>query len=69
MTNYQKTSTAKTTIWKRTADGLQLVRTIPGLPYGTSQTIHVEEFGKASLSGTRKTGSGAGEVIDEDTVD
>jgi len=51
MTNYQKDPTAKTTIWRRTNDGLKLIKTVPGLPYGTAQTVRIEGFGNATLTG------------------
>ena len=35
MANYAKETGPKTTIWREGADGLTLVATEPGLPYGT----------------------------------
>jgi hypothetical protein len=65
MVSYQKGSTPKTTIWRQTSSGPQLVKTIPGLPYGTSQTALVEGLGNARLSGIDKAGSGASETVIE----
>jgi hypothetical protein len=65
MVSYQKDVTPKTTIWRQTPSGLQLVRTIPGLPYGTAQTVRIDGLGNATLSGTQRSGSGASEAITE----
>ena len=65
MVSDQKDSTPKTTIWKQTTSGLQLVKTIPGLLYGTSQTALVEGLGTAKLSGIQKAGSDASETVEE----
>jgi hypothetical protein len=53
----------KTTIWKD--GGLSLVKTIRGLPYGTSDTAFIEGLGKAVCSGIQKSGSGNNESIVE----
>jgi hypothetical protein len=65
MVSYQKDLTPKTTIWKQTTGGLQLVKTIPGLPYGTSQTAFIEGLGNARRSGIANAGSGASETVKE----
>lgn len=65
MANYQKDLTPKTTIWRQTKDGLQLIKTIPGLPYGTAQTVSIEGLGIATLSGKQQAGSGASETVTE----
>ena len=56
---------AKTTIWKNTSDGLALVQTLPGLPFGAAMEISVPGLGAARRSGMQTTGSGKGEVIKE----
>jgi hypothetical protein len=65
MVSYQKDPTPKTTIWKQTSSGLQLIKTIPGLPYGTSQMTLVEGLGNAKRTGIVRAGSGASETVEE----
>jgi len=65
MTSSRKDTAPKTTIWKSTAGGTTLVKTLRGLPYGTARTAFIEGLGEANLSGTQKSGSGNNETIVE----
>lgn len=56
---------AKTTIWRTTANGTVLVKTLAGLPYGTASIVHIEGLGQATRSGIQTTGSGANEAVVE----
>jgi hypothetical protein len=64
MVSYQKDSTPKTTIWKQTTSGLQLVKTISGLQYGTAQRAVVGGLGNAKRSGIVTAGSASETVIE-----
>ena len=55
----------KTTIWKRGVDGLTLVKTFPGLPFGDRERIFVENFGEVLRSSVTKHGSGENETVEE----
>jgi len=57
-----------TTFWQESDNGLTLIETIPGLPYGTpgmGQTVATRQYGEALCSGVTKSGSGANEGITE----
>lgn len=56
---------AKTTVWRRGPDGLTLVRTFDGLPYGTATNVVIPGLGEAHRSGIQTSGSGKGEAITE----
>jgi len=53
----------KTTIWKRGIDGLTLVKTFTGLPFGDKERIYVENLGEALRSGVTKSGSDENETV------
>lgn len=56
---------ARTTIWQNTPNGLALLRTIPGLPYGTASKVFIDGLGEARQTGRQTTGSGRNEAIVE----
>lgn len=65
MADSTKDTRPKTTIWKNGVDGLTLVKTIPGLPYGTQTAVFIEGLGEAVYSGIQKSGSGTNESVVE----
>ena len=68
MANYAKKTGPKTTIWREGANGLALVATEPGLPYGTPTigiVLHHPSYGEARCSGVTHSGSGANQSVIE----
>ena len=65
MTEQIKIVKQKTTIWKTKNGETILIMTLPGLPYGTSNTVFIEGVGEAIQSGVQSTGSGNNKSIVE----
>lgn len=68
MANFAKETGPKTTIWREGADGLTLVATEPGLPYGTptiGNVLRLPSYGEVRCSGVAHTGSGVNQSIVE----
>ncbi len=65
MSNYANKPNSKTTVWRNGPEGLILVKTIRGLPYGTERTIFIDSLGEAQRSGIQKSGSGNNEGVTE----
>ena len=58
---------ARTTVWQNRprATVLVLVRTLKGLPYGTSEIAMIEGLGRAHRTGVTRTGTGDNEAVVE----
>lgn len=60
MADYAKDTSPKTTIWRKTSDGVILVATLPDLPYGVpsvGRIVCLVNYGKAQCSRVVSSGS------------